>query len=53
MSTHNLCFGAEIRKIGIPQHTPVLLYIKVGYEGVFISRTCFPDGELLFNSFLL
>ena len=25
-STHNLCFGAKIRKIGIPLHTPVLLY---------------------------
>ena len=26
MSTHNLCFGAKIRKIGIPLRTPVLLY---------------------------
>ena len=25
-STHNLCFGAKIRKIGIPVHTPVLLF---------------------------
>ena len=25
-SIHNLCFGAKIRKIGIPLHTPVLLY---------------------------
>ena len=25
-STHNLCFGAKIRKIGIPLHTPVLQY---------------------------
>ena len=25
-STHILCFGAKIRKIGIPLHTPVLLY---------------------------
>ena len=24
-STHNLCFGAKIRKIGLPLHTPVLL----------------------------
>ena len=44
-STHNLCFGAKIRKIGIPLHTPALLYIKVGYKGVFISLTCFPDGH--------
>ena len=46
VSTHNLCFGAKTRKIGIPLHTPVLLYIKVGYEGlsmytVYITRTCF------------
>ena len=27
-STHNLCFGAKIRKIGIPQQTAVLLYIR-------------------------
>ena len=25
-SIHNLCFGAKIRKIGIPLHTIVLLY---------------------------
>ena len=31
-STHNLCFGAKIRKIGITLHTPVLLY-KNGVQG--------------------
>ena len=31
-STHNLCFGAKIRKIGIPLQTPVLLY-KSGVKG--------------------
>ena len=31
-STHNLCFGAKIRKIGIPLQTPVLLY-KSGVRG--------------------
>ena len=25
-STHNLCYGAKIRKTGIPLHSPVLLY---------------------------
>ena len=25
-STHNLCFGAKIRKIGIPLQTPFFLY---------------------------
>ena len=29
-STHNLCFGAKIRKLGIPLHTP-FCYIKVGF----------------------
>ena len=32
VSTHNLCFEAKIRKIGIPLHTPVLLY-KSGVQG--------------------
>ena len=31
-STHNLCFGAKIRKIGIPLYIPVLLY-RSGVEG--------------------
>ena len=45
-STHNLCFGAKIRKIGIPLQTPVFI-IKVGFKGVymFFSWTCFPDEE--------
>ena len=28
--THNLCFGAKVRKICIPLHTPVSLY-RSGY----------------------
>ena len=31
-STHNLWFGAKIRRIGIPLHTPILLY-KSGVQG--------------------
>ena len=31
-STNNLSFGAKIRKIGIPLHSPVLLY-KSGVQG--------------------
>ena len=30
--THNLCFGAKIRKIGINLHTPVLLYKRGGFN---------------------
>ena len=40
MSTHNLCFGAKIRKKCI--YTPVNP-IKVGCKGVFVSQTCFRD----------
>ena len=36
-----LCFGAKIRKIDVSLHTPVLLYKKVGFEGVYITQTCF------------
>ena len=47
MSTHNVCFGAKIRRIGIPLQTPVFffIYIKVGFKGVCITQTCFPDEE--------
>ena len=31
-STHNLCFGAKIRKVSIPFYTPVFLY-KNGVQG--------------------
>ena len=34
---HNLCFGAKIRKIGIPLQTPVLLY-KSGVKGRYTSH---------------
>ena len=40
-STHNLCLRAKIRKIGIPQ----FCYIKVGFKGVYITCTCFPDAK--------
>ena len=43
-STHILCFGAKIRKIGIPLQT-LVYYIKVGFKGVYIARTCFPDDD--------
>ena len=42
MSTHNLCFGAKIRKKVYPCK-PQFYCIKVGIKGVFIARTCFPD----------
>ena len=37
MSTHNLCFGAKIRKIGLPPDTPVLLY----KSGVYMRGNTF------------
>ena len=38
-----------MRKIGIPLHTRLLLYIKVGFKGVYITRTCFRDVKLHFT----
>ena len=35
MSIHNLCFGAKIRKIVTPRHTPVLLYKSGVYGGIY------------------
>ena len=44
MSTHYLCFGAKIKKNRYtPAYIPQFCYINVGYEGVYISWTCFPD----------
>ena len=43
MSTHNLCFGAKIRKnIYTPAYPSFAIY-KMGYKGVYIARTCYPD----------
>ena len=44
-------FWSKNIKKGIPLPTPVLLYIKVGYKGVFISRTCFLNAVAI--NFLL
>ena len=44
-STHHVCFGSKLRKVGIPMQTLVFFYVKVGYEGVYISRTCFLDAQ--------
>ena len=44
-STHNLCFRSELRKKSIPLHPPPYFFFdkKVGFKGVNISRSCFPD----------
>ena len=44
-STHDLCFGAKIRKNVYPCK-PQFYYIKVGCKGVFVTRTCFRDAAL-------
>ena len=38
-SAHNLCFGAKIRKKGMPLH--LVLPYKSGVLRVYITRTCF------------
>ena len=40
MSTQNLCFGAKMRKICIPMHTPVCLY-KSGVQGGILFMDMF------------
>ena len=42
MSTHTLCFGAKIRKIGISLQIPVLLY-KSGVQGGIHYTNSFRD----------
>ena len=41
-STHNLCFRAKIRKNVYPCRLH-FYYIKVGFKGVNIARTCLHD----------
>ena len=41
-STHNLCFGPKIKNTSIPQ----FYYMQVGFKGVFVAWTCFPDALL-------
>ena len=48
-STHNLCFGAKIRKLCISLHTPFFFfYVKVGFKGVYIARTYYPDVKRVY-----
>ena len=44
-STDNLCFGAKIRKIGIPLHTPVLLYKSGVYGGIYCTDMFSDEGK--------
>ena len=41
-STHDLCFGAKVRKNVYPCKSQ-FYYIKVGCKGVFVTRICFCD----------
>ena len=51
--THNLCFGAKIRKIGIPLQTPVLLYksgVQWGYTlhgHVFLMKMAYFKYDII------
>ena len=46
-STHNPCFQQKIKKIGLVYVCkPQFFYIKVGFEGVYISWICFPDVQV-------
>ena len=39
-------FWSKRKKNMYTLHTPVLLYIKIGFRGVFIARTFFSDEGL-------
>ena len=51
-STHNLCFRAKIRKKKVNPCKPKFYYIKVGCNGVFVTRTCFRD-ECVFYMYII
>ena len=40
-------FWSKIRKMRLPLNIPVF-YIKVGFMNVYVARTCFPDGHLIY-----
>ena len=48
MSTHNQCFRAKIRNNVYPGK-PQFYCIKVGCNGVFVTRTCFHDEKLCYT----
>ena len=50
-STHYLCIGSTVRNIGIHVHLYTPVYIKLGFKGVYISWTRYPD-DIHVNSFL-
>ena len=39
----NIDCGYTLEPPRIPLHIPQFCYIKVGFKGVSIARTCFPD----------
>ena len=43
MGTHNLCFGAKNKKNMYTPTNPSFAIVKVGFKGVYITRTCFRD----------
>ena len=43
-------FGSTIRKIGISLYTPILVY-KMGYNRLYIKRTCYRSVFLFFSVF--
>ena len=45
MGTHNLCFGAKIRKNRYTPANSSFLYTKVEFKGVYFSWTCIPDKQ--------
>ena len=43
-------FLSKNKKKKVYPSIPQFYYIKVGFKGVFIARTCFPDGKRKWTS---
>ena len=47
-STHNVCFGPKIRKLGIPLQIPFFFFINVGFKDVRCQHLTFRNFRFLF-----
>ena len=46
-------FGAKIKKLGIPLQSPIFFYRNMGFKGVYLTWTCFPDDSLIISVWML
>ena len=46
----SMFWGKNRKNRFTPANPSFTQYIKVGYKGVYITRTCFPGGIILWNA---